>query len=1032
MMLDFLEQLFITFFNMSITGSYIILAIILIRFLLRKAPKIFSYCLWIIAGLRLLCPFSFSSVLSIFNFLSVPANESAVSAVTVNGYVPDNIGIMNVPEISTGINVADTAINSALPVPQVGDSINPMQVITAVASVLWITGIAVMAAYGIASLVRVYRRVEFATKLDGNVFECDKIRSPFVFGVFKPRIYLPCGMDKIQRDYVVLHEKNHIRRFDHITKLLSFAVLVLHWYNPLVWLGYSLMVRDMEMSCDERVLRELGEDEKKNYGLTLVAVGANRRFAAGVPLSFGENDVKRRIINVLNFKKPKTFAIILCAVLCVAVGAVCLTNSTSKSYSKEDIREKVEIFLEEDWQKQVEGNEEYKYEMRIAAAEVVEISEDKKTAYGWQRIYDYNSSYYQLLRYEDVLFWNASMLAVGFRAELDEKGNVVSVTNYENDKDIPESVRQKGRYDNEIFERAQNKARGKYKEYLSLVKAYETDYSYTADESINAVNITGCELVTDHFGKPCLVIRAKNTAEGGAYYLLDDFALLNGITGEPYDPKHPATLFETTIPSGDLVGTEVLHFADLSMYIDEISEPSYVLRLFVSDNDGIRKEMMLEIKVGKATSKSPQLTYGKLSYGELVPITEKITGAVSGVIYPGMNYNNFINLSAEELDSVVECINKTKFTRVRDAYIDDSKSIYVVIDAADNKKHKFSIFEFGLNDEAKGDFYECDSYDLYSILKKITYSHGMTFQPDYVSGEGERVGYTETTTAPDMIRPNSFTTEAMTEVMTLNPPYQPPLTTAAEPSFEPSRYQKYVVTDVESEITENSGLEFKGIDILTGEYISVTFANNGDRILYIVPNQALRRYTGESTTERMTIKSYYEPREELVPVYPNQLITVNFPFDPYFSADESRNGRYALLTGAYYGTQEGANQLDDIDITVKFSVELRTVRKVSFDEKLTNPDMVNVEPSTSGVIISRTLSYDEKSEFVKLYNGFELSKPVGGDEHSKNYFVAKIIDGDKLIYLFVYDDGTVEINDSQRYDAGDGGKEMYELLSASW
>lgn len=1033
-MIDFIEQAFLTFFNMTITGSYIILAIILIRFLLQKAPKIFSYCLWIVAGLRLICPFSFSSVLSIFNFLSVPAQESAVSGATVNGYVPDEIGTMHIPEISTGIDAADKVINPVLPTPEIGESINPMQIIMAIASVLWIAGIVVMAVYGVVSFIKVHRRIEFATKLGGNAYECEKVRSPFVFGVFRPRIYLPCGMDEKQREYVILHEKNHIRRFDHITKLLSFTVLMLHWYNPLVWIGYNLMVRDMEMSCDERVLRELGEAEKKNYGLTLVAVGANRRFAAAAPLSFGENVVEKRIVNVLKFKKPKTIAIILCVAVCIAVGAVCLTNSVNKTYDKEDVREKVEIFLEEDWQKQTEGNEHYKYKMRIAAAEVVEISEDKKTAYGWQRIYDYNSSYYQLLRYEDVLFQSDSMLAVGFKAELDEKGNVVSVTNYENDKDIPESVRQKGRYDNEIFERAQNKARGKYREYFSLVKTYQTEYSYTSADGFDAVKITGCELVTDHFGKPCLVIRAKNTAEGGAYYLLDDFDLLNGKTGEAYEPKHPSAQFETTIPSGVLIGTEVLHFADLSMYIDEISEPSYVLRLFVSDNDGIRKEMMLEIKVGKATLKRPQLVYKSLSPGALIPITEKIRGAVSGVIYPGMNYNNFINLSAEELEEIVKCFNKTKFTRIREYEMDNSKSIHIMIDAADNKKYQFTVSPGGLVEDARGDFYESSPMELYKLVHDITDEHGVVFQPDRPDTSGESVGYTAETTVPDMIRPGFVTTEAPTEVLTLNPPYKNPATTAPEQTAEITRWKKYVVTDIEFNISEASELGLLGLDILTGDSVSATFVNSGDNILYIVPNPALRRYTSENTTESMRIENDYVPRTNLVPVYPNHMITVNFPFEPYFAADENRDGRYALITGAYYGTENGADENSSIEIKIEFSVETRTVRNPATGEKLVNPDVVNVEPDTSGVIYIRSLSEDEIKRLTDLYNSFDWSKPVDKEQHSKDYYVAEIVDGDKMIYLFVYEDGTVEMNDKrhvspQRYDVGSGGKEMYDMFS---
>ena len=250
-MFDFLEQTFISFFNMSLTGSYIILAIILIRQLLQKAPKIFSYALWSIAGLRLIFPFSFSSVLSIFNLFSMPVQTASSGNVTVNNFVPDDIGMMKTPEISTGIKAADTVINPFLPVPEITDSVNPMQVITAVASVLWAAGIIAMAVYGFVSLVKVKKRVEFATKLDGNIFECEKVRSPFVFGILKPKIYLPCGMDEKQREFVILHEKNHIRRLDHITRLVSFAVLMLHWYNPLVWVGFNLMVRDMEMSCEK-------------------------------------------------------------------------------------------------------------------------------------------------------------------------------------------------------------------------------------------------------------------------------------------------------------------------------------------------------------------------------------------------------------------------------------------------------------------------------------------------------------------------------------------------------------------------------------------------------------------------------------------------------------------------------------------------------------------------------------------------------------------------------------------------------------
>ncbi len=1004
-MFDFLEQTFITFFNMTLTGSYIILAIILIRQLLQKAPKIFSYCLWMVAGLRLICPFSFSSVLSIFNFLSVPVQTTSSGNATVNGYVPSDIGMMKTPEISTGIEAADTVINPFLPVPEITDSVNPMQIVTAVASVLWVIGIFVMVIYGVVSLVKVKKRVEFATKLDGNVFECDKVRSPFVFGIFKPKIYLPCGMDEKQREYVILHEKNHIHRLDHITKLVSFAVLMLHWYNPLVWVGFNLMVRDMEMSCDEKVLRTLGEDEKKSYGLTLVAVGANRRFAAAAPLSFGENVVEKRIVNVLKFKKPKVIAVIICVVLCIAVGAVCLTNSVNKSYNKDFLAEKVEIFLEEDWQNQVEGNDHYKYEMCVASAEVVEISDDNKTAYGWQRLYYYNTPYSELLRYEQKLSESSSMLAVGFKAELDEKGNIISVTNYEDDKDIPESVRQKGRFDNEIFERAQEKAQKKYEDYLYKVKTYETEYSYVCEDSLYGVEITGCELVTDQFGKPCLVIRAKNADKDGAYHIDGHFELLNGTSAEAYEPKRPSPIGATTVPSGMNIGKEVLHFADLSLYIDELKETSYIARLFVSDISGEIREIMLELKNIKASSKKPQLVYDALSYGELLPITEKIKNAVSGTIYPGMNYNNFINLTAEELDEIVKCCNKIKFTKVRNYEIDNSKSIYVVIDVPDNKKLRFTISSGGLVEDATGEFYECNNMELYKLIREIMDARGVVFQPDRPTAVGESVGYTEITIAPHMIKPDILTTAPDSSVV------------------QPDNRKGLIVRDIESNIPEELGLKLMGMDVSGRDFLEISFFNSSDRYLYIVPNQSMRKeVNGEF--KRMTIENGYEPQTNLIAVPPESFVTVQFPFGYYFNDGESVEGRYSFVTFVVYGTQEGADENNNVKIDFKFSVEEGIYSAAVPNKKIQgNPVMISAFSQNAQSFVFSMYTDEEMKEIVRLFNSLETEKLPRGDAPTNQLFV-RITDDNGYIYGFdIEPDGII----NWEYYA-ENGAELYKAV----
>lgn len=1004
-MLDWLEDVFITFFNMTLTGSYIILAIILIRQLLQKSPKIFSYILWSIAGLRLICPFSFSSVLSIFNLFSVPVQSTSSGNATVNNYVPDDIGMMRIPEISTGIKAADTVINPFLPVPEITDSVNPMQIITAVASVLWAAGIIVMAVYGIVSLIKVRNRVEFATKLDGNVFECEKIRSPFVFGIFKPKIYLPCGMDEKQREYVILHEKNHIRRLDHITKLVSFAVLMLHWYNPLVWVGFNLMVRDMEMSCDEKVLRELGEEEKKSYGLTLVAIGSNRRFAAAAPLSFGENVVEKRIVNVLKFKKPKVVAVIICVILCIAVGAVCLTNSVDKSYNKDILAEKVEAFLEEDRQKQVEGNDHYKYEMCVAGAEVVEISEDNKTAYGWQRLYYYNTPYSELLKYEQIFSESSSMLAVGFRAELDEKGSVISVTNYEDDTDIPESVRQKGRFDYEIFERAQEKARKKYEEYIRLVRTYETEYSYVCEDGLYGVEITGCELVADQFGKPYLVIRAKNTDKDGAYHIAGHFELLNGASGENYEPKRPSPSDETTVPSGTSIGKEVLHFADLSLYIDEIKEVSYIVRLFISDSSGEIREIMLELKNIKASSKKPQLVYDTLSYGELIPITEKIKNAVSGTVYPGMNYNNFINLSAEELEEIVKCYNKTKFTKVRNNETDISKSIYVVIDVPDNKKRSFTISPGGLVEDATGDFYECNSMELYKIVREIMDAHGVVFQPDRPTVVGESVGYTEITTAPQMINHGLITTAPNSSIT------------------QPDNRKGLIVRDIESNIPEELGLKLMGMDVSGRDFLEISFYNSSDGYLYIVPNQVmLREVDGEFKNIR--IYNDYEPQTNLVAVPPKSFVTVQFPFGYYFNDGESVEGRYSFVTSVDYGTKEGADESNNVMIDFKFRVEEGIYSEAVPDKKIQgNPVMISAFSQNAQSFVFSMYTDEEMKEIVRIFNSLETEKLPRGDAPTNQLFV-RIADDKGFIYGFdIEPDGSI----NWEYYA-ENGAELYKAI----
>ncbi len=297
-----MDKVFITILNMSLTGAFVITAICLARLPLKKAPKVISYCLWAVAGFRLVFPFSIESVLSL-----IPFNARTI---------PTDIATQAVPRINSGITVLNNTVSRVLPAAAPGASVNPLQIWTTVGAVIWLAGAAAMLLYGAASFILLKRKMKAAVCAEANVYEAQNIKSPFVLGFFKPRIYLPAGLT--EREYVLLHERTHIRRRDHIVKLAAYVVLCLHWFNPLAWLAFLLMGADMEMSCDERVLKEAGG--KVDYSLSLLSLSTERRSIAGSPLAFGEGGVKERVKNVLKFKKHSRIIIILAVALAAALG----------------------------------------------------------------------------------------------------------------------------------------------------------------------------------------------------------------------------------------------------------------------------------------------------------------------------------------------------------------------------------------------------------------------------------------------------------------------------------------------------------------------------------------------------------------------------------------------------------------------------------------------------------------------------------------------------------------------------------------
>lgn len=313
-----MDTFFLKALNMSITASWLILALVVLRPLLKKAPKWLTCFLWSLAGLRLLFPFSIKSVLSL-----IPSAQT----------VKPDILFDPVPEIHSGIPAFNQWVNPVIGealAPAPAASVNPLQVWTRLAAYIWLAGILILIFCALFSYGRLRKIVGASFKVEDGVWISDEISSPFILGLIKPRIYLPSGMEEGQKDLVLAHERAHLARRDHWWKPLGFLILSLYWFNPLVWLAYVLLCRDIEMACDEKVIRSMGKDGRLAYSETLLAVSIPHRSIMACPLAFGEMAVKERIRKVLNYKKP-AFWIIMLALIASLVLVICfLTNPKEK------------------------------------------------------------------------------------------------------------------------------------------------------------------------------------------------------------------------------------------------------------------------------------------------------------------------------------------------------------------------------------------------------------------------------------------------------------------------------------------------------------------------------------------------------------------------------------------------------------------------------------------------------------------------------------------------------------------------------
>lgn len=314
-----MEKLFSQVVNMGMTGSIVIVLVMLARLLLKRAPKIFSYALWSVVLFRLLCPVALTAPVSVLNGLKPRAREASESTSIVY-YLP--AGSEQSGDFTFLPPESSAEDPAAQPEAAGPAKWNAMQT----AAYIWVAGAGGMLLYGVAQYLCLRRKLVGALVYRENIYRADYIDTPFVMGVFSPRIYLPSNIPENERKFIIAHERHHIRRCDHIIKLLAYCALCIHWFNPMVWLAFILAGKDMEMSCDEAVIKRMGPHIRAAYSASLLRLATHRNIIAGMPLAFGEGDTKGRVKNMAKWKKPKLWATTLCLVLCLAILAACAVN----------------------------------------------------------------------------------------------------------------------------------------------------------------------------------------------------------------------------------------------------------------------------------------------------------------------------------------------------------------------------------------------------------------------------------------------------------------------------------------------------------------------------------------------------------------------------------------------------------------------------------------------------------------------------------------------------------------------------------
>jgi len=341
-----MENIFLQLLNMSITAGWLVLAVLVLRLVFRNAPRWIHCTLWALVAVRLICPISIESAFSVVpSAQSVPVNTILSETPFVSDHAPVT-DVTPVPPVTPDAPVVTTPDAA----PQAA-SITVAEILT----IVWLVGMAALALYALITTLRLHRQVQESVRLHGNVWQSDRITTPFILGVIRPRIFLPTTLTELDTSSVVAHERAHLKRGDHWWKPLGFVLLTVYWFNPLMWLGYILLCRDIETACDEKVIRDMDVAQRKSYSQTILACSAPRHLITACPVAFGETAVKSRVKTVLSYKKP-AFWLVLLAVVALAVSSVCLLTNPKSTVSDELDAYLTQVILEHNYSEEHTGD----------------------------------------------------------------------------------------------------------------------------------------------------------------------------------------------------------------------------------------------------------------------------------------------------------------------------------------------------------------------------------------------------------------------------------------------------------------------------------------------------------------------------------------------------------------------------------------------------------------------------------------------------------------------------------------------------